>query len=169
MGLMKINNQCKIKCLECGLTMDNAYQMKHNNLLPCWNAETTQNGRLAKYQHSKESFRRSATSSGKETPHRWSICVYITCCQCKLYCWQILYDQYYCYNNWSFQMQFYQNRKIIFSMYWKRGKQSSTIQKPLSHKICHINLRTQNVSWNMEISHNHSNHPELIMKIARPG
>ena len=51
----------------------------------------------------------------------------------------------------------------------KRGKQSSTIQKPLSHKICHINLRTQNVSWNMEISHNHSNHPDLIMKIARPG
>lgn len=46
----------------------------------------------------------------------------------------------------------------------KRGKQSSTIRKPLSHKICHINLRTQNVSWNMEISHNHSNHPDFILR-----
>lgn len=136
MGLKKINNQFKIKCLECGLTMDNAYQMKHNDFLPCWNAETTQNGQVAKYQHSKESFRRSATSSGKETPHRWSICVYVTCCQCKLYCWQILYDQYYCYNNWSFQMQFYQNRKIIFCMYWKTWKAKFNNSKtPLSQDM----------------------------------
>ena len=55
---------------------------------------------------------------------------------CKLYCWQILYDQYYCYNNWSFQMQFYQNRKIIFCMYWKTWKAKFNNSKtPLSQDM----------------------------------
>ena len=30
MGPKKTNNRFKIKCLECGVSMDNDYRMKHN-------------------------------------------------------------------------------------------------------------------------------------------
>ena len=50
MGPKKSNNRFKIKCLECGLTMD--YRMKHNRL---FHAETLKQHKMVRWQNINDS------------------------------------------------------------------------------------------------------------------
>lgn len=48
MGPKKINNRFKIKCLECGVTMDNDYRLRHNRL---FHAEMLKKHKVVRWQH----------------------------------------------------------------------------------------------------------------------
>ena len=69
MGPKKTNNRFKIKCLECGVSMDNDYRMKHNRLFHSEMLKQHKSVRWQKADASKNPFEAASSRPPAKVPH----------------------------------------------------------------------------------------------------